>query len=42
MDPLFLATIFGIMWLSSSLLVRDVEEMRAAERRLERCPAHVR
>ncbi|GAB2176314.1 hypothetical protein DLREEDagr8_18720 [Dongia sp. agr-C8] len=40
MEPIFLAAVFAIMWLSSSLLADDLESLRAAELRLARCPAH--
>jgi hypothetical protein len=42
MEPIFLGVVFAIMWLSGSLLAVDLEAMRAAERRLQRCPAHAR
>ena len=40
--PIFLGVVFAIMWLSGSLFADDLEAMRAEERRLARCPAHVR
>jgi hypothetical protein len=40
MEPIFLGTVFVIMWLSASLLADDLETMRAAERRLALCPVH--
>jgi hypothetical protein len=42
MEPIFLGAVFAILWLSSSLLADDLETLRATERRLQRCPAHVR
>jgi hypothetical protein len=42
MEPIFLGVVFAIMWLSGSLFADNLEAMRAAERRLARCPAHVR
>lgn len=40
MEPIFLGTVFAIMWLSSTLLADDLENLHAAELRLARCPAH--
>ena len=40
MEPIFLGLVFGIMWLSASLLAEDLETLHATERRLQRCPAH--
>jgi hypothetical protein len=42
MEPVFLGIVFAIMWLSASLLAADLENLRAAERRLALCPAHAR
>jgi hypothetical protein len=42
MEPLFLAGVFAIMWLSASLFAADIEDERAAERRHARCPARIR
>jgi hypothetical protein len=42
MEPMFLAMVFAIMWLSASLFAADLETLRATERRLERCPARIR
>jgi hypothetical protein len=40
MEPIFLALVFAIMWLSASLLAADIESLNATERRLAVCPAH--
>ena len=40
-EPMFLTMVFAIMWLSGSLFAADLEAMRAAERRLQRCPARL-
>ena len=42
MEPVFLGIVFAIMWLSASLLAADLENLRAAERRLALWPAHAR
>lgn len=42
MEPIFLATVFAIIWLSASLFAEDLETLRDTERRLERCPARIR
>lgn len=42
MEPIFLGLVFAIMWLSTSLLAEDIARHRATERRLARCPAHIR
>lgn len=36
--PLFLGAIFAIMWLSGSLLARDIRAYHEAELRMRRCP----
>jgi hypothetical protein len=40
MEPIFLGVVFGIMWLSASLLAEDLATLRAAVRRLALCPVH--
>lgn len=42
MDPFLLYMVFAIMWLASFLFAEDIENMRAAELRLARCPDRVR
>jgi hypothetical protein len=42
MEPIFLGLVFGIMWLSASLLAGDLASLRDAERRLSLCPAYIR
>jgi hypothetical protein len=42
MEPIFLAAVFAIVWLSASLFAADLETLRAEERRLARCPARIR
>ena len=41
MEPMFLGAVFMIMWLSASLFAVDIENLRATERRLARCPARI-
>ncbi len=41
MEPIFLGTVFAILWLSASLLAADIESLNATERRLALCPVHV-
>ena len=41
MEPIFFGMVCAILWLSTALLMEDVARLRATERRLARCPAHV-
>ena len=42
MEPVFLVMVFAIMWLAGSLFAADLENLRAAERRLALCPDSIR
>ncbi|HVO02001.1 MAG TPA: hypothetical protein VMT54_07350 [Candidatus Cybelea sp.] len=41
-EPLFLAVVFAIVWLSGSLLAEDIRTWHATKRRLQHCPVRVR
>ena len=42
MEPVFLGTVFAILWLSGSLFAADIQAFTATERRLARVPVSVR
>lgn len=42
MEPVFIAVVMGILFLSGSLLAEDVRSLHAAERRRRLCPAYAR